>query len=42
MLNPTSYIVSNGLPKFENVKRILPDLYRDEPVLVMADKQPGN
>ena len=41
-LNPTSpYIVINDLPKIENLKRIFPELYREEPVLVMAGK-PGN
>ena len=38
-LNPTSpYIVINDLPKIENLKRIFPGLYREEPVLVMAGK----
>ena len=37
-LNPTyPYIVINDLPKIENLKRIFPDAYRDEPVLVMAE-----
>ena len=41
-LNPTSsYIVINDLPKIRNLERIFPELYRDEPVLVMAGK-PGN
>lgn len=41
-LNPTSlYIVYNDLPKIENLKRIFPDLYREQPVLVMAG-QPTN
>ena len=41
-LNPTSpYIVINDLPKIENLKRLFPELYREEPVLVMAVKQ-GN
>jgi peptide-methionine (S)-S-oxide reductase len=36
-LNPTQpYIVINDLPKIENLKRIFPELYREEPVLVMA------
>jgi len=36
-LNPSSpYIVINDLPKIENLKRIFPELYREEPVLVMA------
>ena len=39
-LNPTQpYIVINDLPKVRNLERIFPDLYRDEPVLVMAGKQ---
>jgi peptide-methionine (S)-S-oxide reductase len=34
-LNPTyPYIVHNDLPKVENLKRLFPDLYRDDPVLV--------
>jgi peptide-methionine (S)-S-oxide reductase len=34
-LNPTSpYIVYNDLPKIENLKRLFPELYRDDPVLV--------
>jgi peptide-methionine (S)-S-oxide reductase len=34
-LNPTSpYIVYNDLPKIENLKRLFPDVYRDDPVLV--------
>ncbi len=34
-LNPNQpYIVYNDLPKIENLKRIFPDLYRDDPVLV--------
>jgi peptide-methionine (S)-S-oxide reductase len=38
-LNPTSpYIVINDLPKIENLKRVFPELYREEPVLVMAGK----
>lgn len=41
-LNPTSpYIVINDLPKIENLERIFPKLYREEPVLVMAGK-PSN
>ena len=36
-LNPTyPYIVINDLPKVENLKRIFPELYREQPVLVMA------
>jgi peptide-methionine (S)-S-oxide reductase len=30
------YIVINDLPKIENLKRLLPDLYRATPVLVVA------
>ncbi|MFI0845081.1 peptide-methionine (S)-S-oxide reductase MsrA [Mesorhizobium sp. IMUNJ 23232] len=34
-LNPGQpYIVYNDLPKIENLKRIFPDLYRDDPALV--------
>lgn len=34
-LNPTQpYIVYNDLPKIENLKRLFPDLYRDDPALV--------
>jgi peptide-methionine (S)-S-oxide reductase len=34
-LHPTyPYIVINDLPKIENLKRLFPTLYRDEPVLV--------
>jgi len=41
-LNPTyPYIVINDLPKVENLKRIFPELYREQPVLVMAG-QPSN
>ncbi len=36
-LNPTQpYIVINDLPKVRNLERIFPQLYREEPVLVMA------
>jgi len=36
-LNPTyPYIVYNDLPKVENLKRLFPALYREKPVLVMA------
>ncbi len=36
-LNPTQpYIVINDLPKVRNLERIFPELYREEPVLVMA------
>jgi peptide-methionine (S)-S-oxide reductase len=35
--NPTyPYIVINDLPKIENLKRLFPDLYRSNPVLVAA------
>lgn len=38
-LNPNyPYIVFNDLPKIDNLKRIFPDLYRADPVLVMAAK----
>ncbi len=37
-LNPTyPYIVYNDLPKIENLKRLFPTLYREKPVLVMAE-----
>jgi peptide-methionine (S)-S-oxide reductase len=37
--NPTyPYIVYNDLPKIENLKRLFPDLYRDDPVLVSAGR----
>jgi len=36
-LNPTyPYIVINDLPKIENLKRLFPELYRHDPVLVSA------
>lgn len=36
-LNPTyPYIVYNDLPKIENLKRLFPALYKEKPVLVMA------
>jgi peptide-methionine (S)-S-oxide reductase len=38
-LNPTyPYIVYNDLPKIENLKRLFPDLYRNDPVLVRAGR----
>jgi peptide-methionine (S)-S-oxide reductase len=41
-LNPTyPYIVINDLPKIDNLKRIFPERYRADPVLVMAAK-PSN
>ena len=34
-MNPTyPYIVYNDLPKIENLKRLFPDMYREQPVLV--------
>jgi peptide-methionine (S)-S-oxide reductase len=37
--NPTyPYIVYNDLPKIENLKRLFPDLYRNDPVLVRAGR----
>lgn len=34
-LNPTQpYIVYNDLPKIENLKKLMPEVYRDDPVLV--------
>ena len=34
-LNPSQpYIVYNDLPKIENLKKLFPDLYRDDPALV--------
>jgi peptide-methionine (S)-S-oxide reductase len=40
--NPTyPYIVVNDLPKIENLKRLFPDLYRSDPVLVAATR-PSN
>lgn len=39
VLNPTyPYIVYNDLPKIANLKRILPELYRDKPVLVSSSR----
>jgi peptide-methionine (S)-S-oxide reductase len=36
-LYPTNpYIVDNDLPKIDDLKRLFPDLYRDDPVLVAA------
>jgi len=38
-LNPNhAYIVFNDLPKVENLKRLFPELYRDDPVLVGANR----
>jgi peptide-methionine (S)-S-oxide reductase len=38
-LNPNyPYIVFNDLPKIDNLKRLFPDVYREQPVLVMAAK----
>lgn len=41
--NPTyPYIAVNDLPKIGELKRLLPDIYRPDPVLVaMADRPPG-
>jgi peptide-methionine (S)-S-oxide reductase len=33
-----AYIVYNDLPKIANLKRVLPELYRDQPVLIAATK----
>ncbi len=39
-LNPTyPYIVYNDLPKIAALKQLFPDLYRDKPVLVMAQNK---
>jgi peptide-methionine (S)-S-oxide reductase len=36
--NPTyPYIAINDMPKVDGLKRLFPDLYRDQPVLVLAD-----
>ncbi len=41
-LNPTyPYIAINDLPKIAALKRLFPDLYRAEPVLVSAAHPPG-
>jgi peptide-methionine (S)-S-oxide reductase len=41
-LNPNyPYIVINDLPKIDNLKRLFPELYRTDPVLVMATR-PSN
>ncbi|MGE3305592.1 MAG: peptide-methionine (S)-S-oxide reductase MsrA [Rhizobiaceae bacterium] len=41
-LNPTQpYIVINDLPKIDNLKRLYPDLYRDDPALVSEANAPG-
>ncbi|MGD9510720.1 MAG: peptide-methionine (S)-S-oxide reductase MsrA [Geminicoccaceae bacterium] len=41
-LNPTNpYIVYHDLPKIEQLKRLFPDLYRDEPVLVSTAVHAG-
>jgi peptide-methionine (S)-S-oxide reductase len=35
--NPNSaYIMFNDLPKIENLRRVLPDMYRVEPVLALT------
>jgi peptide-methionine (S)-S-oxide reductase len=39
-LHPTSgYIVAFDLPKIENLKKMMPDVYRDKPVLVAAARK---
>jgi peptide-methionine (S)-S-oxide reductase len=39
--NPTyPYIVYNDLPKIEALKRVLPSLYRDKPVMLAANETP--
>jgi peptide-methionine (S)-S-oxide reductase len=41
-LHPTQlYIVYNDLPKIENLKRLFPDFYRDQPVLVSQARRAG-
>jgi peptide-methionine (S)-S-oxide reductase len=41
-LNPTNpYIVHNDLPKIENLQRLYPDLFRDDPVLVSTAAHSG-
>ena len=36
-MNPhNAYIEYNDLPKVDNLRRLFPDVYREEPVLVMA------
>jgi peptide-methionine (S)-S-oxide reductase len=41
-LNPHSrYIVTFDLPKIANLKAVMPQVYRDKPVLVSQAKQPG-
>ena len=38
--HPTNpYIVYNDLPKVENLKRLFPDRYREQPVLVTASNR---
>ena len=40
--NPTyGYIVYNDLPKIDNLKRLFPDRYREQPVLVIAPSVAG-
>jgi peptide-methionine (S)-S-oxide reductase len=42
VLHPTyPYIVYNDLPKVGNLKRLFADVYRDQPVTVMASNKPG-
>jgi peptide-methionine (S)-S-oxide reductase len=41
-LNPTQpYIVHNDLPKIANLKRLFPEVYRDDPVLVSEAARSG-
>lgn len=41
-LNPTApYIVYNDLPKIENLRRLFPEEYRDDPVLVSEARRAG-
>jgi peptide-methionine (S)-S-oxide reductase len=40
--HPTEpYIVINDLPKIDNLKRLFPDLYREQPVLTTAALAPS-
>ena len=41
-LNPTQpYIVHNDLPKIEHLKRLFPEVWRDDPVLVSEAARSG-
>jgi peptide-methionine (S)-S-oxide reductase len=41
--NPShAYIVFHDLPKIASLKRLFPDLYRDEPALVMPERASSN